>query len=403
MALIKHSVRTVRRACSKCGSKDLYWGHDDLEAGKPGAHFCSEHSSSSWVLINRDGTRHDCQGRYAATGESEETPEPADLEDDQAPPQAAPVPSLAPVPAALPGDAQMQALAALQTLLTPSIDANQVQAIIDDRLRGLVLLVQVEVKRNGEVRKLEGLAHKILPVVITILNSGDNVMMVGPAGTGKSHIAGQAAEALGLESYSISLSPQTPTSSILGYMQATGDYVRSLFREAYEHGGVFHFDEVDNSHPSVLAVINAALTNGRMAFPDGMVKRHPDFRCVASANTYGRGPDRAYVGRQAMDMATLDRFEIVTVEVDQALEEALCLTTGLDGIRVKAVLEYVRHLRSQAERHKLPISFSPRRSKALCNRLAGGMKAREAIEYSVRRGISEPDWIKVSDGAPKIA
>src|SRR6185437_6887535 len=117
--------------------------------------------------------------------------------------------------------------------------------------------------------------------------------------------------------------------------------------------------------------------------PDGMVKRHDDFRCVASANTYGSGPDRQFVGRQAIDAATLDRFEMVDVQVDQALEEALCLATGLDGIRVKAVLAYVRHLRSQAESYKLPLSFSPRRSRALCKRLSRGMAASQAVQISV--------------------
>jgi cobaltochelatase CobS len=91
-------------------------------------------------------------------------------------------------------------------------------------------------------------------------------------------MAEQAAEALGIPSHGISLSPQTPASALLGYMQAAGDYVSTQFRQAYEHGGLFHFDEVDNAHPSVLAVINGALANGHMDFPDGRVKRHGDFQ-----------------------------------------------------------------------------------------------------------------------------
>ena len=185
-------------------------------------------------------------------------------------------------------------------------------------------------------------------------------------------------------------------------MTATGDYVRSLFREAYEYGGVFHFDEIDNSHPSTLAIINGALANGEMGFPDGMVKRHADFRCVASANTYGRGPDRAYVGRQAIDAATLDRFAVVTVEVDRALEESLCMATGLDLARVSRVLAYVRHLRMQAETHKLPLTFSPRASHGMCALLKAGLTVGDAIEIRARRGISDADWRKVSDGLPSL-
>ena len=139
---------------------------------------------------------------------------------------------------------------------------------------------------------------------------------------------------------------------ITGYMDATGDYVRTAFRNAFEHGGVFLFDEVDNGNANALGVVNSALANGSMAFPDGMVKRHPDFLCVASANTYGRGADRQYVGRQALDAAFMDRFEVIHVDYDEALEEALCLATGLDSQRVKAVLGYVRCLRATALRQQ---------------------------------------------------
>jgi cobaltochelatase CobS len=420
MSLTKHSERTIRRPCEQCGSKELYWAHDD--AGKAGAHYCSEHSSANFTLINRDGTRHDCQGKYAATGEAESQesyvadPEPwmEPVWTPAAPPVPAPaaaaemhrqheVPQLpAAIPASNGQDDRMGALAALLDLLAPKADASQVHKIVDERLTGLVLPLKLEITREGVTKQVEGLVHKMLPVVITILSTGKHVMMVGPAGTGKSHIAGQAAEALGLASYSISLSPQTPMSALLGYMTATGEYIRPLFREAFEYGGVFHLDEVDNSHPSVLAVTNAALANGHMAFPDGMVKRSPDFRCVASANTYGTGPDRSYVGRQAIDAATKDRFEIVDVPVDEALEESLCMATGLDGTSVRKVLAYVRHLRAAADGHKLPLSFSPRRSEAACTLLKAGLAAGDVKGISVRRGISDADWQKVSQGAPSM-
>ena len=400
MALIKHSVRTLRRPCSKCGTSELYWAHDTEGPASRKGNWCDEHSSANWTRINRDGTKHDC------SGDSDHEPEPGEAEQPwvklESEPKPAPVTAPKATPVADTGNDAMAAFQAFMNLMAPKVDANEVHKIVDEALRGLVLPVRVEVTRNGETRPVEGLCHKILPVVIKVLSAGLHVLMVGPAGTGKSHIAHQSAEALGLESHGISLSPQTPASSLLGYMQAAGEYVSTQFRQAYEHGGVFHFDELDNAHPSVLAVINGALANGHMDFPDGRVKRHEDFRCVASANTYGRGPDRAYVGRQAIDAATLDRFTVVTVDVDEALEESICLGTGLDSTRVKRVLAYVRYLRSAALDAKMPLTFGPRTSHGMCALINAGLTVGEAIEMRARRGISDTDWRKVSMGAPAV-
>jgi cobaltochelatase CobS len=125
-------------------------------------------------------------------------------------------------------------------------------------------------------------------------------------------------------------------------------------------------------------------------------------RCAASANTYGRGPDRAYVGRQQIDAATLDRFVMVTVDVDEALEQSVCLGTGLDGTRVKQVLAYVRHLRTKALDYKLPLTFGPRTSHGICALLNAGLSASEAVDMRARRGISDTDWRKVADGVPSF-
>jgi len=280
---------------------------------------------------------------------------------------------------------------------TPQIDRDQVEQIARQVVSEVAFPTRTVVMRtDGTAKPIEGDTHRQLGDVITNVLAGEHVMMVGPAGTGKSTIAEQTADALGLAYYSISLSPQTPASQILGYMQAEGEYVRTLFREAYEHGGLFHFDEIDNAHPSVLAVVNAALANGSMAFPDGMVKRHDDFRVIASANTYGRGANRAYVGRQAIDAATLDRFTIETIEIDEALEDALCRSTGLESEQVDRVLQFVRKLRRNAEKKNLNVILSPRATVGMCRLLEAGRSWEAAVEARVRRGMDDSTWQKLN-------
>lgn len=415
--LVKHSLRTVRKGCRKCGRNDLYWGHDlsrDLHV------YCGSCSvNGKWVMVERDGTLHGC----FANG-NEQTPDSPDSPNGQVAviTDAKPAKAFGGVPASTDAAAGIaQAIAAAMATLTPSVDADQVGEIVDgklsdfganviesvgelisERVSKLTLPVTVKVEREGKpATEIKG-AHRKLADVLTDLAAHEHVMMVGPAGTGKSTIAEHAAEALSLAFYSISLSPQTPASQLLGYMNATGDYVRSLFREAFEHGGVFHFDEFDNGNPSILALINAALANGQMAFPDGMVKRHADFLAVASANTYGRGADRMYVGRQAIDMATLDRFAVEHVDYDESLEASLCYATGIDSAKADKVLAYVRSLRRNAETQKMPVIFSQRASVGVCRLVKQGRTVPDAVASRVRKGLSDADWTKVHSGISEL-
>lgn len=186
----------------------------------------------------------------------------------------------------------------------------------------------------GERREVPGRAHVALVETLawatplygpdgSIVAPGENVMLVGPAGSGKSTLADQVAVALGFERARIS-SAVSRASQLLGYVNpATGNVVRTPFREAFEHGGVFLFDEIDASVPDELMAFNQALANRRCAFPDAELEAHPRFVCIATANTFGHGATRVYAGRQQLDGATLERFTSVECNYDEAMERDL--------------------------------------------------------------------------------
>ena len=48
--------------------------------------------------------------------------------------------------------------------------------------------------------------------------------------------------------------------------------------------------------------------------------RHPDFICIAAANTWGLGATNDYVGILKLDAAFLDRFVQIFWDVDEGLE-----------------------------------------------------------------------------------
>lgn len=388
---VKHSKRTLRTPCEGCGAMNLYKGHIVVDDA-PNENWCDDCGMrvGDDVLLNYDETLHECSGVHVITNA-------------QPPRETVPAITQATTTAtaqtpAMDANKAQAAMQALQDIFgaPKAIDHAEVERIAREVINGVVYPTRTVIVRDGERTEIEGNTHPRLADVVMAVSAGEHVMMVGPAGTGKSTIAEQAAASLNMSSYSISLSPQTPASALLGYMQAAGEYVRTLFREAYEHGGVFHFDEVDNAHPSVLAVINAGLANGHMAFPDGMVKRHDNFRTVASANTYGRGANRQYVGRQQLDAATLDRFAVVTIDVDEALETALVYATGVAKATADKVLTYVRKLRRAGEENGLNVVLSPRASVGMARLLHAGFDWDQAVDSRVRRGLDDTTWAKLS-------
>ena len=190
-------------------------------------------------------------------------------------------------------------------------------------------------KPKAKPVKIDGVVHPVFDEVVELAAARDNIFLPGPSGSGKSHLAKQVADALELKFGSISCSAGMSESQLLGRMVPTGDhgqfeFLTTEFLDCYENGGVFLFDEIDAADSNVLLVINSALANGHMSVPsrhgNPTAKRHPDFVCIAAANTWGRGADRMYVGRNELDESTIDRFRMgcVPMDYDETLERQLC-------------------------------------------------------------------------------
>lgn len=259
---------------------------------------------------------------------------------------------------------------------------------VDTKLKEIKELAKknqkLEVKVGDKVNEVEGLKHKQLEQLITYAAMRLSPLLVGMAGTGKTHAGEQVAKALGLPFYSMSVGAQTSKSDIIGYMSASGEYVTTHFRTAYEHGGVFLMDEIDAGNANVLIQINAALSNGLCAFPDMMVQRHEDFVFIASANTYGNGANRQYVGRNQLDAATLDRFAVVDWLIDDDLEESLAV--GLNG---KAWYMAVRAARDFVAEKNIRALISPRATQKGSRLLDVGQPLDEVIDATLLASVPD--------------
>ena len=151
-----------------------------------------------------------------------------------------------------------------------------------------------------------------------------HMMLVGPAGSGKTTVASSVAESLGRPFEAISFGPTTSKADLMGYKDANGNYHDTGLVRAYRDGGVFLGDEMDAANAGVLTQVNMALSNGHMSTPVGMLKRHKDFLFIAGCNTFGVGANRQYVGRNQLDAATLDRFAVIDFPIDEGLEAHAC-------------------------------------------------------------------------------
>jgi cobaltochelatase CobS len=246
---------------------------------------------------------------------------------------------------------------------------------------------QVEIKLpSGEVRSV-GRQHALFPTLAKLLGVRENVWIVGPAGSGKSTALHAAAEALGLAYGAISVCAQTPVSAFLGYMDANGNYVSTEFRRRYEEGGLFNIDEIDKGNANVLAVLNSALANGECAFPDRMVKRHETNVIAGTANTFGTGANRLYVGSLQIDAATLDRFAFLEWGYDEDFEREIA---GND-----AWVATVQGYRRNAEANSVRTVISPRASIKGARLLAAGFTQSEVEDLLIFRGCDEATIAKI--------
>jgi len=310
-------------------------------------------------------------------------------------------------PAGAPASDPAAALSAalLAMMPTPGIDEDAVRRIVREEIPAPPT-IRIEIPGRPEVEMAR--QHERFPLLLQGLAVGLNVLLVGPAGTGKTTAARRAAEALGLGFSCLSVGPQTSKSDLLGFVDAGGTYRESLFVTAYRDGGVFLLDEIDAGNAGVLTVLNAALAGDVMATPIGMVARSPRFLTVAGANTYGQGASRQYVGRNQLDGATLDRFAVLDWPIDEGLEASMiglpapapALDLGRGGlIDAAAWMARVRSVRASVDKQQVRAIVGPRATVAGVALLAAGVGRFWVEEMVLWRGMPADARTRVEGGA----
>lgn len=219
--------------------------------------------------------------------------------------------------------------------------------------------------------------HPVFNKLARYLKGGvRSIWLTGEAGTGKTTAAEIISEGLGAELFLAT--PVQDKYELNGYMGSNDKLVETeVYRWATHDGpAVLLLDEVDGNLPAALLTLNSMLANWVGVFPNGKVRIADDKLVIATANTYGDGPNMKYTARQPLDAAFIDRFEMrLHWGIDTKTEMAVALgkTPNCES-SVRASWK----IRKNLETYGIDCEWGPRRTFALAKAVACGTPLREA-------------------------
>ena len=230
---------------------------------------------------------------------------------------------------------------------------------------------------------------------------GRNIMMTGPAGTGKTIAAKELVKALERPDFYFNLgATQDPRATLIGnthFSKEDGTYfAESLFVKAIQtENAVILLDELSRAHPEAWNILMTVLDLNqrylRLDEKDGAptIKVAPGVSFIATANI-----GNEYTSTRIMDRALQDRF--ITIEMDQ-LDEI----TEFELLKMKYPLAHQPSLQAVAEiastTRKDMKSAAPKLSSCLSTRacveiaslIFDGFSLTEAAEVAIYPFFSE--------------
>ncbi|MGN1281178.1 MAG: AAA family ATPase [Succinivibrio sp.] len=176
----------------------------------------------------------------------------------------------------------------------------------------------------------------------------DCLYISGPSGCGKTTIVLQVASRLNWGVEQITLSNKCESLDLIGHTTLKkGELVYEYgpLTRAMLYGEILILNEIDLMSPGDLSVLNDVLEGKPLtilANNGEIIKPHPQFRVIATANTKGYGDMTGfYNGARLLNQAFLDRFRYIEMNYPKAVVELEMLRSSFptldDDLRKKLI------------------------------------------------------------------
>lgn len=230
---------------------------------------------------------------------------------------------------------------------------------------------------------------------------GRNIMMTGPAGTGKTMAAKYLISALDRPEFYFNLgATQDPRSTLIGnthFNKETGTYFsESLFVKAIQtENAIILLDELSRAHPEAWNILMTVLDLNqrylRLDEKDGSptIKVAPGVSFIATANI-----GNEFTSTRQLDRALKDRFQIIEMDTLDEVTEFNLLKMKYPAVNDKA-LQAIAEISSMTRKEckaanpKLSTILSTRAAVEVASLIYDGFSLSEAAEVAIYPYFSE--------------
>ncbi len=240
--------------------------------------------------------------------------------------------------------------------------------------------------------------HKQFKECLDYLQAGSYIYVHGAPGGHKSTLGPQLAEALGVRYGFMSLCEQTPEYVVRGCVLVNGEFYKPPFLDFLKNGGLWCWEECDNSNDNLRNSLNTVLENKKVCLDNGeSFDISKDFYLMANGNTCGRGAHPAFPSRTAFDAAFAARFEYIEFEYDWSLCKHIAL--GLNKHSAPLV-QWAEKVCNWSLANQVPLVMSPREVYKLAKLHALTDLPADKLLASMLKGLDLPSKEKMLANYP---